>query len=63
MKGIMVNYYYIILMIFLCRFHSTTAVYFKRADAFIIVYDVTSKNTFENVKTWLSLVKVRTYAM
>ncbi|XP_011403598.1 PREDICTED: ras and EF-hand domain-containing protein homolog [Amphimedon queenslandica] len=39
------------------RFHSTTAVYFKRADAFIIVYDVTSKNTFESVKAWINLVK------
>jgi small GTP-binding protein len=39
------------------RFHSTTAVYFRRADAFIIVYDVCNRNTFKSIKTWISLVK------
>lgn len=40
------------------RFQSTTAVYFRRADAFIIVYDVTNKLTFKSIKSWISLVKV-----
>lgn len=41
------------------RFHNAlTSVYFRRADAFIIVYDVTSRDTFKSVRNWLSIITV-----
>lgn len=40
------------------RFQSTTAVYLRRADAFVMVYDVTSRSSFKSVRAWLSLAKV-----
>ena len=50
--------YSLSLFLYCVRFQSTTAVYFRRADAFIIVYDVTNKLTFKSIKSWISLVKV-----
>ena len=44
-------------MVSLHRFHNAlTPVYFRRADAFVIIYDVTDKSTFKNVKSWVSIV-------
>ena len=39
------------------RFRSITKNYFKDADGIILVYDITSKNTFEHVETWLASIK------
>ena len=48
----------VVIVVIIIRFQSTTAVYFRRADAFIVVYDVTNKYSFKNIKSWISLVKV-----
>ena len=40
------------------RFQATTRVYLRRADAFVIVYDVTSRDSFRSVGRWLALAKV-----
>lgn len=37
-------------------FQSVTPLYFKGADAAIIVFDVTNKETFENIENWLNRV-------
>lgn len=38
--------------------NALTPVYFRRSDAFVIVYDVTSKKSFKSSKSWLSIVSV-----
>ena len=41
------------------RFHNAlTTVYFRRADAFVIVYDVTDRRSFQNTKSWLNIIEV-----
>ena len=46
------------------RFHSAlTPVYFRRADAFVIVYDVSDRASFKNTKSWLSVISVSSAAM
>lgn len=35
------------------QFHSLTYSYYRGADGIIIVYDVTEKDTFDNLQTWL----------
>ena len=45
-----------------CRFNNAlTPVYFRRADAFVIVYDVTNTNSFKSTKKWISVIKVRVH--
>lgn len=39
------------------RFHSMTRTYFKGAQGIILVYDVTNRKTFENIKKWVSQIK------
>lgn len=36
------------------RFRTLTSSYYRGAHGIIIVYDVTDRDTFENVKTWMS---------
>ena len=37
--------------------NALTPVYFRRADAFVIVYDVTDAKTFKATKKWVSVIK------
>ena len=36
------------------RFRTLTASYYRGAQGIIIVYDVTDRETFENVRTWIA---------
>lgn len=38
------------------RFRSLTKNYFKNADGVIVVYDVSNRNSFNNIKTWISSI-------
>lgn len=40
------------------RFGPITAVYCRRADAFILVYDITSRASFVGIKGWTDVIKV-----
>lgn len=42
------------------RFKSLTTSYYKSADGFIVVFDITDKNSFENIKSWLEEIKKHT---
>jgi small GTP-binding protein domain len=35
------------------RFHSLAPVYYRKASAVLLVYDITSRNSFERAKSWL----------
>ena len=39
------------------RFRAITKNYYKGANGIILIYDVTNKQTFENVKNWISQIK------
>ena len=39
------------------RFRSITKNYYKGAHGIILIYDVTNKKTFENVRTWINQIK------
>ena len=39
------------------RFRSITKNYYKGAHGIILIYDITSRKTFENVKNWVSQIK------
>lgn len=39
------------------RFKTITSSYYRGADGIIIVYDITDKTSFENVKTWLAEIE------
>ena len=39
------------------RFRSITRNYYKGAHGIILIYDVTSRKTFENVRNWLTQIK------
>jgi small GTP-binding protein len=39
------------------RFRTITYNFYKNANAVILVYDVTTRSTFENLKIWLSAIK------
>ncbi|KAL3081490.1 hypothetical protein niasHS_008092 [Heterodera schachtii] len=39
------------------RFRSLTASYYRDADALLLVYDVTNRNSFDNIRDWLAQVK------
>jgi small GTP-binding protein len=35
------------------RFHSIAPIYYRKANAVLLVYDITSKSTFDRAKLWL----------
>ena len=39
------------------RFRSITKNYYKGAHGIILIYDVTSRKTYENIKNWVSQIK------
>uniref|UniRef100_A0A914DFX8 Uncharacterized protein n=1 Tax=Acrobeloides nanus TaxID=290746 RepID=A0A914DFX8_9BILA len=39
------------------RFRSITSSYYRDADALLLVYDVSNRSSFENIRNWLSQVK------
>ena len=39
------------------RFRSVTRNYFKGANGIILIYDITFKETFENVRNWIKQIK------
>ena len=39
------------------RFRSITRNYYKGAHGIIVIYDVTNRKTFENVKNWIKQIK------
>ena len=39
------------------RFRSITHSYYRDADALLLLYDVTSYSSFENISAWLSTIK------
>ena len=41
------------------RFGPITAVYCRRADAFILVYDITNRDSYVGIKGWADVIKVR----
>ncbi|KAH7732216.1 Rab8 [Aphelenchoides avenae] len=42
------------------RFRSITSSYYRDADALLLVFDVTNRTSFENIRNWLA--QVREYA-
>ena len=40
-----------------CRFKSITTLYYKNCHGIMVVFDLTDRNSFDNVKTWLSDIK------
>ena len=39
------------------RFRSITKNYYKGADGIILIYDITNKKSFENVRNWINQIK------
>ena len=39
------------------RFRTITKSYYKGSEGIILIYDVTKRETFENVKTWVSQIR------
>jgi small GTP-binding protein len=39
------------------RFRTITVSYFKGAHAIMLVYDITDRDTFENIRNWISEIK------
>ena len=50
-----------LLMIFLyfLRFRSIAKSYFRRVDAVLLLYDVTSETSYINVREWMESIKVK----
>ena len=48
---------------YVCRFRfaPVSAVYLRRADAVILVYDISNLKSFMNINKWFEGVKVRIY--
>lgn len=42
------------------RFRSVTHAYYRDAQALLLLYDVTSQSSFDNIRAWLS--EIRQYA-
>ena len=47
-------------MHFLCRFRSLTTAFFRDAMGFILMFDLTSEQSFLNIRNWL--VQLQTHA-
>ena len=45
------------IIIFCYRFRSITKNYYKGAHGIILIYDITNKKSFENVRTWINQIK------
>lgn len=41
------------------RFNSIVPMYTRGADAVVLVYDITRKETFKHVRSWLEIIDVR----
>lgn len=41
------------------RFNSLVPMYTRGADAVVLVYDITRKETFKHVRSWLDIIDVR----
>ncbi len=41
------------------RFNSLQGSYFQGASGFVIVYDCNRRETFENVREWIKILKLR----
>lgn len=39
------------------RFRAITKNYYKGADGIVLIYDVTSRDTFQNITTWITQIK------
>ena len=39
------------------RFRAITKNYYKGAHGFLLIYDVTNKKTFENVRNWVTQIR------
>ncbi|VDK61986.1 unnamed protein product [Anisakis simplex] len=39
------------------RFRSVTSAYYRDADALLLVYDISNRNSFTNIRNWLAQVK------
>ena len=39
------------------RFQSIATIYYREADVMVVVYDVTDRETFENVDYWINLIR------
>ncbi|ETN76888.1 Ras family protein [Necator americanus] len=39
------------------RFRSVTAAYYRDADALLLVFDVSNRGSFENVRNWLAQIR------
>ena len=39
------------------RFKTITSSYYRGADGIIVVYDITDRTSFDNVKTWLAEIE------
>ena len=55
----MVIFVYLFICLFIFRYEKLTTKYYNRADAVLVVYDITRLNTFKNVQNWLQTVKLR----
>lgn len=42
------------------RYRSITKQFFRKADAVVVMYDITNQHTFTAVKSWLANVQVKT---
>jgi GTPase SAR1 family protein len=40
------------------RYRSITKQYFRKADGVICMYDVTSEQSFKNMRNWITSIKV-----
>ena len=43
------------------RFHSLASIYYRRAQAVVVVYDISSRISFEHAKSWVREVKQNAY--
>lgn len=47
------NHYVYIFSFFYCRYHSLAPMYYRGAQAAIVVYDITNQDTFGRAKNWV----------
>ncbi|XP_077348750.1 ras-related protein Rab-10-like isoform X1 [Lithobates pipiens] len=41
------------------RFHTLSVSYFRGAQGFVLVYDITNTNSFENISLWMKDIKMK----